>query len=132
MPLYDFYPSIESFLDTSVKKTIDQAETNPSLEPFDIHLLQVLFLIRYVDEMKGNVDNLVTLCLDQIDGDRLALKTARSRRAWHGWKRKPSSAATARTYFFLTNEERDINKEIKNGRLVGRRRSQAPRRDHLR
>ena len=53
VPLYDFYPSIESFLDTSVKKTIDQAETNPSLEPFDVRLLQVLFLIRYVDEMKG-------------------------------------------------------------------------------
>ena len=49
-------------------------ETNPSLEPFDIQLLQVLFLIRYVEEMKGNVDNLVTLCLDQIDGDRLALR----------------------------------------------------------
>ena len=76
VPLYDFYPSIESFLDTAVKKTIDQAETNPSLEPFDIQLLQVLFLIRYVDEMKGNVDNLVTLCLDQIDGDRLALRHA--------------------------------------------------------
>jgi hypothetical protein len=48
VPLYDFYPSIESFLDTAVKKTIDQAETNASLEPFDIKLLQVLFLIRYV------------------------------------------------------------------------------------
>ena len=34
----------------------------------------MLFLIRYVDEMKGNVDNLVTLCLDQIDADRLALR----------------------------------------------------------
>ena len=32
VPLYDFYPSIESFLDTAVKKTIDQAETNPSLD----------------------------------------------------------------------------------------------------
>ena len=74
VPLYDFYPSIESFLDTSVKKTIDQAESNPGLQPFDIQLLQVLFLIRYVDEIKGNVDNLVTLCLDQIDGDRLSLR----------------------------------------------------------
>ena len=41
VPLYDFYPSIESFLDTAVKKTIDQAETNPSLEPFDIKVIQV-------------------------------------------------------------------------------------------
>ena len=74
VPLYRFYPAIESFLDTAVKKTIDQAADNESLKPFDITLLKVLFLIRYVDEMKGNIDNLVTLCLDKIDGDRLALK----------------------------------------------------------
>jgi hypothetical protein len=112
VPLYDFYPSIESFLDTTVKKTIDQAETNPSLEPFDIQLLQVLFLIRYVDEMKGNVDNLVTLCLDQIDGDRLALR----RRIEESLGRLEKETLICRSgdnYFFLTNEERDINKEIK-------------------
>lgn len=112
VPLYEFYPSIESFLDTSVKKTIDQAKSNTSLEPFDIHLLQVLFLIRYVDEMKGNVDNLVTLCLDQIDGDRLALR----RRIEQSLGRLEKETLISRSgdiYFFLTNEERDINKEIK-------------------
>ena len=112
VPLYDFYPSIESFLDPTVKKTIDTAETNPSLEPFDIQLLQVLFLIRYVDEMKGNVDNLVTLCLDQIDGDRLALR----RRIEESLGRLEKETLICRSgdnYFFLTNEERDINKEIK-------------------
>jgi hypothetical protein len=112
VPLYDFYPSIESFLDTAVKKTIDQADSNPSLEPFDIQLLQVLFLIRYVDEMKGNVDNLVTLCLDQIDGDRLTLR----RRIEESLGRLEKETLISRSgdnYFFLTNEERDINKEIK-------------------
>ena len=112
VPLYAFYPPIESFLDTAVKKTIDQAETNPSLEPFDIHLLQALFLIRYVDEMKGSVDNLVTLCLDQIDGDRLALR----RRIENTLSRLEQETLISRSgdhYFFLTNEERDINKEIK-------------------
>ena len=131
VPLYDFYPSIESFLDTSVKKTIDQAETNPSLEPFDIHLLQVLFLIRYVDEMKGNVDNLVTLCLDQIDADRLALR----RKIEESLARLEKETLISRSgdnYFFLTNEERDINKEIKAVESVERRGGQAARRDHLR
>src|SRR5262245_54892163 len=112
VPLYDFYPSIESFLDTAVKKTIDHAETNPSLEPFDIQLLKVLFLIRYVDEMKGNLDNLVTLCLDQMDGDRLALR----RRIEESLGRLEKETLINRSgdnYFFLTNEERDINKEIK-------------------
>jgi hypothetical protein len=111
-PLYDFYPSIESFLDTVVKKTIDQASDNPSLQPFDIKLLQVLFLIRYVDEMKGNVDNLVTLCLDRIDADRIALK----RQVEESLGRLEKETLISRNgdvYAFLTNEERDINKEIK-------------------
>ena len=112
VPLYDFYPSIESFLDTAVKKTIDQAETNPSLEPFDRSLLQILFLIRYVDEMKGNVDNLVTLCLDQIDGDRLALRH-RIEASLGRLEQETLISRSGDHYFFLTNEERDINKEIK-------------------
>jgi hypothetical protein len=113
VPLYDFYPSIESFLDTVVKKTIDQASSNPSLQPADIKLLQVLFLIRYVEEMKGNVDNLVTLCLDLMDGDRLALR----RHIEESLGRLEKETLISRNgdvYTFLTNEERDINKEIKN------------------
>ena len=114
VPLYRFYPSIESFLDTSVKRTIDQAAQNPSLEPdqLDVKLLQVLFLIRYVEEIKGNVDNLVTLCLDEIDADRLALK----RQIEDSLQRLENQTLVSRSgdiYFFLTNEERDISREIK-------------------
>ena len=47
VPLYRFYASIESFLDTAVKATIDQAADNLSLEhPFDGLVLRTLFLIR--------------------------------------------------------------------------------------
>ena len=103
VPLYDFYPSIESFLDTAVKKTIDQAETNTSLKPFDIQLIQVLFLIRYVDEMKGNVDNFVTLCLDQIDGDRLALRR-QIEESLGRLEKETLISRNGENYFFLTNE----------------------------
>lgn len=112
VPVYMFYPSIESFLDTTVKRTIDHAKENESLEPFDIHVLQVLFLIRYVDEMKGNVDNLVTLCLNEIDADRLALK----KKIEESLARLEKDSLVSRSgdlYYFLTNEERDINQEIK-------------------
>ncbi|MFH1935814.1 MAG: BREX system P-loop protein BrxC [Pseudomonadota bacterium] len=118
VPLYDFYPSIESFLDTTVKRTIDQAAENPSLEPFDIKLLQVLFLIRYVEEIKGNVDNLVTLCLNEIDADRLALR----RRIEESLQRLENETLINRSgenYFFLTNEERDVNREVKNVDISG-------------
>src|SRR4029450_6674617 len=113
VPLYEFYPSIERFLDTAVKRTIDQAHDNPSLEPFDVRLLQVLFLIRYVDEMKGNVDNLVTLCLDQIDADRLALRR-HIEESLQRLERETLISRSGDHYFFLTNEERDIGREIKN------------------
>ena len=116
VPLYRFYPSIESFLDTTVKRTIDQASNNASLEDFDTRLLEVLFLIRYVDEVKGNVDNLVTLCLDQIDADRLALrKTIEA--SLQRLERETLVNRSGDTYFFLTSEERDINREIKNVEL---------------
>ena len=116
VPLYRFYPPIESFLDTTVKRTIDQARDNASLEDFDTQLLEVLFLIRYVDEVKGNVDNLVTLCLDQIDTDRLALRK-NIEASLQRLERETLVNRNGDTYFFLTSEERDINREIKNVEL---------------
>ncbi len=116
VPLYRFYPSIESFLDTTVKRTIDQARDNASLEDFDTRLLEVLFLIRYVDEVKGNVDNLATLCLDQIDADRLALRK-NIEACLQRLERETLVNRSGDTYFFLTSEERDINREIKNVEL---------------
>jgi hypothetical protein len=119
VPLYEFYPAIESFLDTAVKRTIDQAQENDGLtKPFDIHLLQTLFLIRYVDIIKPNVDNLVTLFIDEVDADRLALK----RDIEDGLQRLEKQTLISRNgdlYFFLTNEERDVSREIKNVDITG-------------
>jgi hypothetical protein len=75
VPLYDFYPSIESFIDSSAKRSIDEAPGNAALEAYDINLLKGMFLIRYIpDIVKPNVDNLATLCVNEVDADKLALK----------------------------------------------------------
>jgi hypothetical protein len=112
VPLYDFYPSIESFIDTSAKRSIDDAPGNPALEPYDIKLLKGLFLIRYIpDIVKPNVDNLATLCVDEIDADKLALK----RRIQESLARLEQQRLVSRNgdlWFFLTNEERDVAREI--------------------
>jgi len=119
VPLYEFYPAIESFLDTAVKRTIDQAGENEGLEvPFDVNLLQCLFLIRYVDVIKPNVDNLVTLFIDEVDADRLSLK----RKIEAGLQRLEKQTLISRNgdlYYFLTNEERDVSREIKNVDISG-------------
>ncbi len=116
VPLCRFYPCIESFLDTSVKRTIDQA-ADRNVEAFDIELLKVLFLIRYVEEVKGNVDNLVTLCIDAVDVDRLALRR-HIEGALHRLEAETLISRSGDNYFFLTNEERDINREIKGVELT--------------
>ena len=113
VPFYRFYPAVEGFLDTVVTLTIDQARDNHALEAFDGTVLKVLFLIRYIDELPGSVDNLVTLCVNEIDTDKLALRktieTSLSR-----LEGETLIARNGDLYFFLTNEERDIGREIKN------------------
>ena len=112
VPLYDFYPSIESFLDSSVKRAIDQASDNPALEPWDIKLMRALFLIRYADAVKATVDNLATLCLDRVDADKLALKR-QIQESLARLERQNLVSRNGDLWFFLTNEERDVSQEIK-------------------
>ncbi len=112
VPLYDFYPSIESFIDTSAKRSIDEAPGNAALEPYDIKLLKGMFLIRYIpDIVKPNVDNLATLCVNEVDADKLALR----RRIQESLARLEQQRLVSRNgdlWFFLTNEERDVAREI--------------------
>ena len=112
VPLYEFFPCIESFLDTAVKLSIDQARDNTGLHhPFDIQLLQALFLIRYVDSIKPNVRNMVTLCIDQVDADRITLKR-NIEAALQRLDRENLINRSGDLYFFLTNEEREIARAI--------------------
>ena len=112
VPLHRFYPSIESFLEGIVKSTIDNAARNDKLEAFDVLVLKTLFLIRYVDEIRGNVDNLVTLFMDRIDADRLALRQ-QIEASLQRLEKETLIGRNGEDFFFLTNEERDISREIK-------------------
>lgn len=116
VPLYWFYPSIESFLDTAVKRTIDQAGLNKTLHEFDVSILKALFMIRYIQEVKGNVDNLVTLCIEGIDEDRLNLRK-KIEESLLRLEKETLIARSGENYYFLTNEEQDVSREIKNVEL---------------
>lgn len=113
IPLYDFYPSIESFIDGMAKRSISEAPSNPGLtQPIDSQLLKAMFLIRYIpDIVKPTVDNLATLCIDKIDADKLLLK----RNIQESLDRLEQQRLVSRNgdnWFFLTNEERDVAREI--------------------
>jgi hypothetical protein len=112
VPMYSFYRAVEGFLDTSVKRTIDQAAENATLDAFDVQILRTLFMIRYVDLIKGTVDNLVTLCIEQIDEDKLGLRR-RIEEALQRLERESLITRNGDEFLFLTNEERDITRKIK-------------------
>ena len=112
VPMYRFYNSVEGFLDTAVKRTIDQASTNSTLDSFDVQMLRTLFMIRYVELVKGTLENLVTLSIEKIDEDKLALR----KRIEDSLQRLEKESLITRNgdeYLFLTNEERDITQKIK-------------------
>ncbi|UUQ63043.1 BREX system P-loop protein BrxC [Pseudomonas fuscovaginae UPB0736] len=112
VPLHSFYRAVEGFLDTAVKRTIDQAGENTVLDTFDVQILRTLFMIRYVDLIKGTLDNLVTLSIEQVDEDKLALR----RRIEETLQRLEKESLITRNgeeFVFLTNEERDITRKIK-------------------
>ena len=118
VPMYRFYESVEGFLDTAVKRTIDNAGQNATLDDGDVNLLRTLFMIRYVDLVKGTLNNLVTLSIEQIDEDRLSLR----RRIEESLQRLEKESLITRNgdeFVFLTNEERDITQKIKATDIAG-------------
>jgi hypothetical protein len=112
IPLYSFYASIENFLDTAVKRDIIEAANKSSISNFAIQVLKTLFLIRYVDAIKSTLDNLVTLCVSQVDEDRLALRH-NIEQAINALEQNLLIARQGDEYIFLTNEEKEIENEIR-------------------
>ena len=112
VPMYAFYRSVEGFLDSAVKRTIDQASENTSLDVFDVQILRTLFMIRYVELIKGTLDNLVTLSIEKIDEDKLGLRR-RIEETLHRLEKESLITRNGDEFVFLTNEERDITRKIK-------------------
>ncbi|MBW4478483.1 MAG: BREX system P-loop protein BrxC [Tolypothrix brevis GSE-NOS-MK-07-07A] len=117
VPFHTFYMAVEGFLDSVISQVIVQAEENSQLQkPFDVELLKTLFMIKYVKEIRANVDNLTTLSLSNIDQDRLALKQE-VEKALERLERQTLIQRNGDMYEFLTHEEQDISREIKNTQI---------------
>ncbi|MCK5664487.1 MAG: BREX system P-loop protein BrxC, partial [Thiotrichaceae bacterium] len=118
IPFHCFYASIESFLEPAVKRTIDQACQKDSLSNFDNNILKTLFLIRYVDVVKSTLDNLVTLSIDKIDADKIALRKEIDD-SLNRLERQLLISRNSDEFVFLTNEEKEIENEIRHTEIEG-------------
>ena len=112
VPFYSFYDTIESFLDPIIKRTITQAGDNELLEEFDCLLLKTLFMIRHVQELPTNLDNIIVLSLSSVDEDKLKLRE-QVIAALNRLEQETLISKSGDNFYFLTNEEQEINREIK-------------------
>lgn len=113
IPFSAFYKTIETFLDSSIRSVIIHGEKNDNLNEFDVEVLKLLFLIKYVKEIKANIENLSTLLVREIDADKLELKK-KVQESLNRLIRETLVQKNGDEYIFLTNDEQDVNKEIKN------------------
>ncbi len=118
VPFHKFYDAIEKFLDHSHKGVIDKAYDNTQINPegkradvFAINVLKVLFLIKYVNEIEPNEDNITSLMIDHVDNDRVEVK-GKVEKALDVLKKQMLVQKNGSLYTFLTDEEQEINREI--------------------
>lgn len=114
IPFYAFFDTIKEFLNPAVSRVIEGASVNPALKdnPFNIELLKVLFLVKYIKELPANVDNIATLMVTHIDEDKLELKE-KINASLRKLIQQTLIQKNGEYYLFLTDDEQDINREIK-------------------
>ncbi len=117
VPFYLFYDTVHSFLDSSIRRVIERcqkaADTGAGIEPFDVNILKLLYLVRYVDDIKATVDNLVILMADDIRTDKIILRES-IRKSLDRLLSQNYIGRTGDRYNFLTDEEQEIQDQIKN------------------
>ncbi len=127
-PFYLFYDTVHTFLDSSIRRVIERCERaaidGNGIEPQDVDVLKLLYLVRYVDDVKANLDNIVILMADDIRLDKISMRE-RVRGSLDRLLSQNYIGRSDDTYNFLTDEEQDIQREIKNtpvatAEIVGR------------
>ena len=75
VPFFHFYDTVHSFLDGSIRRVIERcqraATSGAGIEIQDVDVLKLLYLVRYVDDIKANLDNIVILMADDIRMDKV-------------------------------------------------------------
>ncbi|MEK5419508.1 BREX system P-loop protein BrxC [Paenibacillus sp. FSL L8-0708] len=114
IPFYAFYDTIKEFLTPSISRVIEGAYQNHALrdDEFNMDLLKVLFMIKYVKEVPTNLDNIATLMVTKIDEDKLGLKE-KIKVSLRKLISETLIQKNGDLYVFLTDDEQDINREIK-------------------
>ncbi len=117
VPFYLFYDTVHTFLDGSIRRVIERceraADSNAGITEEDVKTLKLLYLIRYVDDIPANLDNIVVLLADNIEADKINMRTE-VQSSLDRLLKQSYIGRTGNIYTFLTDEEQDVAREIRN------------------
>ena len=117
VPFSQFYDTVHTFLESPIRRVIDRCQTaadkHEGLEQRDVSVLKLLYLIRYIDDIKANIDNIAILMVDDIRTDKITLRREIAE-SLERLERQNYVARNGDNYSFLTDEEQDIAIDIRN------------------
>ena len=121
VPFHYFYDTVHTFLDSSIRNVIERcqraADKQNEIEQYDVDVLKLLYLIRYVhDDVPANLDNIVILMADSVRTDKVALRE-KVRDSLNRLLVQNYIGRTNNTYNFLTDEEQDVQRDIRNTQI---------------
>ena len=116
VPFYLFYDTVHTFLGSEIRRVIEccqsAADNHDGLEQQDVSVLKLLYLVRYIDDIRANVDNIAILMIDDIRTDKIALR-ASVKESLGRLLTQNYISCNGDTYAFLTDEEQKIAIEIR-------------------
>lgn len=117
IPFSLFYDTVHTFLESSIRRVIDRcqnaADNQDGINQYDVSILKLLYLVRYVDDVRANLDNITVLMCEDIRADKITMRQT----IQQSLDRLVSQNYVSRagdTYTFLTDDEQDIAREIRN------------------
>lgn len=105
------FEGIRTALKSSVQQSIQIAEKNLD-NPFAVRVLKSLFLVKYVKGFKPSVRNIGILLLSEFEADQTSQRR-KIEEALSRLERETYIQRNGEVYEFLTNEEKDVEAEIK-------------------
>lgn len=106
------FEGIRSALKAQSQSSILTAERNLD-DTFAVRVLKALFLVKYVREFKATLRNLTVLMMPHFDADLPALRK-QLEEALNLLEQQTYIQRNGEFYEYLTNEEKDVEEEIKN------------------
>ena len=106
------FEGIRTALKSQIQRAVTLAEQNLD-NKFAVRLLKALFLVKYVKEFKPTMRNLSVLMLEDFNQDQAALHRDLEE-ALNLLEQQTYIQRNGELYEFLTDEEKDVEQEIKN------------------